>query len=73
MADQQTAQSIECPKCGHNFSATQAFEEHIALEAQKLAATTASKLEKQYEQKLKEVRLADAKELDEKAAKRLKS
>ena len=44
------------------------FEEHIALEAQKLAAATASKLEKQYEQKLEEVRLDDAKELDEKVA-----
>ena len=67
MAD-QTPQSVECPKCGHSFSATQAFEEHIAFEAQKLAAVTTSQVEKQYEEKLEKARRADTEQLDEKAA-----
>ena len=62
----QTSQIIECPDCGHKFSATQAFEEHIHLEAQKIADISTSKAEKEFKQKL-EARLADAKP-DEKAA-----
>ena len=64
----QTSQIIECPDCGHKFSATQAFEEHIHLEAQKIADISTSKAEKEFKQKLEEARLADAKQLDEKAA-----
>ena len=64
----KTSQIIECPDCGHKFSATQAFEEHIHLEAQKIADISTSKAKKEFKQKLEEARLADAKQLDEKAA-----
>ena len=64
----QTSQIIECPDCGHKFSATQAFEEHIHLEAQKIADISTSRVEKEFKQKLEEARLAGAKQLDEKAA-----
>ncbi|MDC0900007.1 DUF2130 domain-containing protein [Paracoccaceae bacterium] len=64
----QSSQTIECPKCGHNFSATQAFEEHIELEAQKIAKIKTSKAEKKYVEELEKARKADAEKFDEKAA-----
>ena len=67
MAD-QAPQTIECPKCRHKFSATQAFEEHIELEARKIAEIKASKAEKHFEEELVKARQEDARKLDAKAA-----
>ena len=52
----QSPQTIECPKCGHSFSATQAFEEHIEQEAQKIADIKTSEAEKKFAEELEKLR-----------------
>ena len=49
----QTPQIIECPDCGHKFSATQAFEDHIHVEAQKIADISTSKAKKNLSRSLR--------------------
>ena len=48
-AEQTKTENIECPECGHSFSANQAFEDHIEKEAELIAERKISEVTKKYE------------------------
>ena len=53
-AEHTKTENIECPECGHSFSANQAFEDHIEKEAELIAERKISDVAKKYESKLQE-------------------
>ena len=60
-------ENIECPKCGHSFSATKAFEDHILSEAKVMADVEIAKAAEKHKDALKLAKNASDQKIEERA------